>query len=73
MKKGDTVVMHTYMEHDHPKYYGKVWTCKSDAFRHKSHDYCSIFLEGFSGSFSTAQFQELQRITKPLFEEANLS
>jgi len=116
LKKGDKVVMHTCMEHDNPKYYGKVWTCKSDAFRHKGHDYCSIFLEGFSGSFSTeflqlvnldelenestrlknliggivgsltawsmhlddtaltpTEFRELQRITKPLFEEANLS
>ncbi|MMZ51413.1 hypothetical protein D1872_131510 [compost metagenome] len=53
LQKGDQVVMHTCMEHDHPDNFGKIWTCRSDEFQHKGHDYGSIFLEGFSGSFST--------------------
>ena len=57
LKKGDKVVMHTCMESENPKYAGKIWTCKTDAFRHKGHYYCSIFLEGFSGSFSAEYLQ----------------
>lgn len=61
LKKGDQVVMHTCMEASNPKYEGKVWTCKTDAFRAKGHDYCTIFLEGFSGSF-TAEFLQLVKL-----------
>lgn len=59
LKQGDKVVMHTCMEHDHPDNFGKIWTCKTDSFRHKGHDYDSIFLEGFSGSFSTEYLQKV--------------
>ncbi|MDF2715768.1 MAG: hypothetical protein K0R28_2693 [Paenibacillus sp.] len=52
LKKGDKVVMHTCMEARNPNYAGKIWMCRTDAFRHKGHDYESIFLEDFSGSFS---------------------
>ncbi|WP_054029204.1 hypothetical protein [Bacillus sp. FJAT-28004] len=62
LKKGDKVVMHTCVEASNPNYLGKVWTCKTDAFRHKGHNYCSIFLEGFSGSFS-ADFLQFVNIT----------
>lgn len=62
LKKGDKVVMHTCEEASNPKYLGKIWTCKTDAFRHKGHDYCSIFLEGFSGSFS-AEFLQIVKVT----------
>lgn len=59
LKQGDHVVMHTCMEHDHPDNFGKIWTCKTDSFRHKGHEYDSIFLEGFSGSFSTEFLQKV--------------
>lgn len=59
LQKGDLVVMHTCMEHDHPDNFGKIWTCRSDEFQHKGHDYGSIFLEGFSGSFSTEFLQKV--------------
>lgn len=61
LKMGDKVVMHTCMEATNPKYLGKIWTCKTDAFRPKGHNYCSIFLEGFSGSFS-AEFLQLVKL-----------
>ncbi|NQX67964.1 hypothetical protein HQN90_17725 [Paenibacillus alba] len=59
LKKGDHVVIHTCLEASNPKYAGKLWACKSDAFRAKGHDYCSIFLEGFSGSFSAEYLQKV--------------
>lgn len=59
LKKGDTVVMHTCMEATNPKYLGRIWVCKTDAFRHKGHDYDCIFLEGFSGSFSAEYLQKV--------------
>lgn len=59
LQKGDQVVMHTCMEHDHPDNFGKIWTCRSDEFQHKGHDYGSIFLEGYSGSFSTEFLQKV--------------
>ncbi|URJ45154.1 hypothetical protein MF628_004936 [Paenibacillus polymyxa] len=59
LQKGDQVVMHTCMEHDHPDNFGKIWTCRSDEFQHKGHDYGSVFLEGFSGSFSTEFLQKV--------------
>lgn len=69
LKQGDKVVMHTCMEHDHPDNFGKIWTCKTDSFRHKGHDYDSIFLEGFSGSFST---EFLQKVVLPTDEMERL-
>lgn len=58
LRKGDKVVMHTCIEaetHD-----GKVWTCRSDEFKHHpNHDYTSIMLEGFSGSFQTEFLQKI--------------
>ncbi|OMF50855.1 hypothetical protein [Paenibacillus peoriae] len=59
LQKGDQVVMHTCMEHDYPDNFGKIWTCRSDEFQHKGHDYGSIFLEGYSGSFSTEFLQKV--------------
>lgn len=60
LKKGDLVVMHTCMEADNPKNEGKIWTCKSDEFKHHpSHDYTVIMLEGFSGSFATKYLQRI--------------
>ncbi|MGG4096182.1 hypothetical protein [Paenibacillus lautus] len=59
LKKGDAVVMHTCMEASLPKYSGRIWICKTDAFRSKGHDYDSIFLEGFSGSFSAEFLQKV--------------
>jgi len=54
--KGDKVVMHTCGEADFPKYKGKIWTCLTDSYldRGKSE---SVFLEGFSGAFSTKFLQ----------------
>lgn len=59
LKAGDKVVMHTCMEADNPKYLGKIWTCKTDAYRNKGHDYDVLFLEGFSGSFATEFLQKV--------------
>lgn len=62
LKKGDKVVMHTCAESENPKYAGRIWTCRTDAFKAKGHDYESIMLEDFSGSFS-AEF--LQKVNVP--------
>ncbi len=51
LKKGDKVVMHSCMEANNPKYYGKVWTCQNDSYKNSSGSEL-VFLEGFSGSFS---------------------
>lgn len=59
LKKGDQVVMHTCMEHDHPDNFGRIWVCRSNEFQHKGHDYGSVMLEGFSGSFSTEFLQKV--------------
>lgn len=57
---GDLVVMHTCMEADNPANAGKIWTCKSDEFKHHpTHDYTVIMLEGFSGSFATKYLQKV--------------
>jgi len=78
LKKGDPVVMHTCMEHDHPDNFARIWVCRSDEFQHKGHDYGSVMLEGFSGSFSTKFLQkvnvevpdkEVERIRKELEEK----
>ena len=58
LKKGDKVVMHTCMESK--KHDGKIWTCKSDEFKHHpSHDYTVIMLQEFSGSFATEFLQKV--------------
>lgn len=62
LKKADHVVMHTCMEHDFPKNFGKVWVCKSDEFVRKGHNYSEVFLEGFSGSFATEYLQYIKPI-----------
>jgi hypothetical protein len=59
LKKGDKVVMHTCMEANNPKYLGRIWTCKTDAYRNKGYDYDVIFLEGFSGSFAAEFLQKV--------------
>lgn len=58
LKKGDMVVMHSCMEAGIPNYEGKVWTCRTDAFKSKSNGWM-VMLDGLSGSFS-AEF--LQRV-----------
>ncbi|WP_181917180.1 hypothetical protein [Virgibacillus dokdonensis] len=64
LKKGDKVVMHTCMEaeaHD-----GKIWTCRSNEFKHHpSHNYTSVMLEGYSGSFKT-EFLQKVNVSKEL-------
>jgi len=67
LKKGDTVVMHSCMEADHPKYAGKVWTCKTDPIK-RGQDRYVVLLEGFSGTFA-AEF--LQRVHLPQSESDN--
>lgn len=60
LKQGDKVVMHTCLESE-GKNYGKVWTCKTDEFTRGKGVYKQdlIFLEGFSGSFSTEFLQKV--------------
>ncbi|MFD0587647.1 hypothetical protein ACFQZE_06505 [Paenibacillus sp. GCM10027627] len=62
LKKGDHVVMHTCIEHDYPECFGKVWVCSSDEFVRKGHNYGEVFLEGFSGSFSTEYLQYIRPV-----------
>lgn len=54
LKKGDKVIMHTCLESE-GKNYGKIWTCTTDEFTKGKGCYKQnlIFLEGFSGYFST--------------------
>lgn len=60
LKKGDAVVMHTCMEADNPDNFGKLWTCKTDEFKHHpNHNYTVIMLDGFSGSFATKYLQKV--------------
>jgi hypothetical protein len=59
-KKGDNVVMHSCYEATFPEYNGKIWTCQTDSFKSKSGSDV-VFLEGFSGSFSSKYLQ----IVKP--------
>jgi hypothetical protein len=60
LRKGDKVVMHTCMEHDNPKYFGKIWTCGSDEFINDGRNGGSVFLEGYRGSFATKFLQLVQ-------------
>jgi hypothetical protein len=52
LKKGDTVVMQNCAEAKFPKYKLKVWTCQTDSFLDRAQQEV-VFLEGFSGYFST--------------------
>ena len=52
LKKGDQVVMHNCAEADIEKNKGRIWTCAKDSFEMKNRIEC-VFLEGYSGSFST--------------------
>jgi hypothetical protein len=59
LRKGDKVVMHTCMEaefHD-----GTIWTCRTDERKlHESHNYKMVWLEGYSGCFSTEFLQKVK-------------
>jgi hypothetical protein len=59
LKIGDKVVMHTCGEAEFPKYFGKVWTCKTDEYTTGEglYEQNLVFLEGFSGSFATEFLQ----------------
>jgi hypothetical protein len=61
LKKGDKVVMHTCIEAENPKNEGRIWTCKIDEYTQGEGVYKQnlIFLEGFSGSFSTKFLQKI--------------
>lgn len=61
LKKGDRVVMHTCIEARNTKYYGKVWTCKTDEYSTGEGAYKQnlVFLEGFSGCFLTDYLQKV--------------
>jgi len=56
LKKGNRVVMHSCFESSLPKYNGKVWICQTDSFMDRSKQEV-VFLEGFSGCFSTEFLQ----------------
>ena len=58
-KKGDKVVMHSCIEAQLPDHNGKIWTCQTDSFLSKGNE-DFVFLEGFSGSFSTEYLQRVQ-------------
>lgn len=58
-KKGDTVVMHSCGEANFPKYKGKIWTCQTDSYLDRGKQEV-VFLEGFSGCFSTKYLQSVQ-------------
>lgn len=59
LKQGDKVVMHTCIESE--KYNGRVWTCRTDEYTRGEGVYKQnlVFLEGFSGSFSTEFLQKV--------------
>lgn len=61
LKKGDLVVMHTCIEARNPKYYGKLWRCKTDEFSRGEgvYEQHSVFLEGFRGSFAAEYLQKV--------------
>ncbi|WLP58546.1 hypothetical protein [Bacillus pumilus] len=59
-KKGDMVVMHTCLEAELNE--GRVWKCKGDEFNPSAP---AVFLEGFSGHFST---EFLQKVDVPVIE-----
>jgi hypothetical protein len=56
LKKGDYVVMHTCIEAK--CYTGKLWKCRSDQEINSSGNKV-VFLEGFSGSFSSKHLQKV--------------
>lgn len=69
LKQGDKVVMHTCLESE-GKNYGKIWTCRSDEFTKGEGVYAEnvVFLEGFSGYFTTEYLQKIN-ITDDIPEE----
>lgn len=50
--KGDKVVMYNCWEATFPQYKDKVWTCQTDSYLDRGKQDV-VFLEGFSGCFST--------------------
>lgn len=64
LKKGDIVVMHTSIEAE--EHDGRLWTCRTDEFKHHPrHDYTSVMLDGYSGSFQTAYLQKVNVPARP--------
>lgn len=59
LKKGDKVVMHTCLESQNPKYEGKVWTCRTDEKEVEWTSLNVVWLEGYSGAFSTEFLQKV--------------
>lgn len=58
LKKGDKVVMHTCIEAASND--GVVWTCRTDERKlHETHNYTVVWLEGYSGCFSTEYLQKV--------------
>lgn len=56
LKAGDSVVMHTCLEST--EHEGRVWVCQTDEQKlHPSHNYTVVWLEGYSGCFSTDYLQ----------------
>ncbi|WP_339189757.1 hypothetical protein MKY54_05180 [Paenibacillus sp. FSL P2-0121] len=70
LKKGDRVVMHTCIEPETQN--GRIWTCSSDQFTRGSGVLAqdSVFLEGYSGSFSP---EFLQKVILPTEDERVLA
>jgi hypothetical protein len=66
LRKGDTVVMHTCGEAEH--YEGQLWICETDEFKSSSGTMV-VFLEGFSGYFTTKYLQKVNVHTSDLQQE----
>ncbi|RXG32025.1 hypothetical protein [Leeuwenhoekiella marinoflava] len=49
-KKGDQVVMHSCIEANNPKNYGRIFTCSADSKKQLGNEV--VFLELYSGYFS---------------------
>lgn len=60
LKKGDKVVMHTCMEAENPKNYGKIWTCRTDEKEVNWTTPNVVWLEGFAGAFSVEFLQKVK-------------
>ncbi|WP_203226297.1 hypothetical protein [Clostridium ihumii] len=72
LKQGDKVVMHTCIEAK--KYNGKIWTCKTDEYTTGEGVYKQnlVFLEGFSGCFTTEYLQKVNITVDKDLEMLNL-
>jgi hypothetical protein len=57
------------MEHDNPKYFGRVWICGSDEYERGNGEHGVVFLEGFSGTFATEFLQYIDPVYLNQYEE----